>query len=143
MINPETKKGEGLCVKPIGWSETSAILKPLFDGRAHWILVCHILAFPLVREIERKYYLGPKNDDFTLITGYWQGQMYALCAFRKRWMQGYQLASILRQWTSAKVRDAEMARRDLFVSAPTAQTEAAAIELAAYLFDRQEMAIAA
>jgi len=141
---PAKEPGEGLRVTPIGWEATREILKPLFDDRKHWIIVAHIAASPLVTTIERKYYLDEKNSDFTLITAFWRGQGYVLVAARKRWMQGYQLASLLKQWTSVKVRDAEMATRDLFISAPDALTEAAAVDLAAYLFDKPaELAIKA
>jgi len=133
---PAKEQAEGLRVTPIGWEETREILKPLFDDRKHWIIVAHITASPLITTIEQKYYLNEKNSDFTLITALWRGQVYALVAARKRWMQGYQFASLLKQWTSVKVRDAEMATRDLFISAPDALTEAAAVDLAAYLFDK-------
>jgi len=139
---PAKEPGEGLRVTPIGWEKTREILKPLFDDRQHWILVAHILASPLIETIERKYYPGEKNSDFTPITAFWRGQLYALCAAKKRWMRPYQLASLLRQMTGLKISEAEMSVRDLYVPAPDPLIEDATA-LAASLFDRRELAIAA
>jgi hypothetical protein len=135
-----TESGEGLKVTPIGWEETREILKPLFDDRKHWILVCHIQATELVEEIERRYYLGEKNSDFTLITALWHGQGYALVAARKRWMQPYQLGSLIRQMIKFDI--GELQGRDLYVPAPP-QFLNDAVALAVYLFDRPALAMAA
>jgi hypothetical protein len=133
MIETATTKTEaGLKVRPIGWEETREILRPLYEGRRHWILVCHIQATPLIQEIERKYYLGDRNGDFTLITGLWRGELYALCAFRKRWMQPYQLGSLLRQMIRFEI--GELQGRDLYVPAPPRFLNDA-VALAVYLFD--------
>jgi hypothetical protein len=136
----QTETQPGLKVTPIGWEQTREILKPLFDDRRHWIIVAHILASPLITTIEQKYYLGDKNADFTLITTFWRGQVYALVAARKRWMQPYQLRSLIKQMT--KLHIGELERRDLYVPAPP-QFLDDAIDLAAYIFDRPELAIAA
>src|SRR5262245_37624378 len=93
MTTKTTETKGGLRVTPIDWQQTIEVLKPKYDAGDHWILVAHILASPLITTIEQKYYLGDKNADFTLITTFWRGQAYALVAARKRWMQGYQLAS--------------------------------------------------
>jgi len=131
----EIENDPGFRVRPIGWEETREILRPLYDDREHWILVAHVEASRLIREIERKYYLGDKNADFTLITGFWRGETYALCAFRKRRMRPYQLASLLRQVAGFKISDAEAAAKDFFIPAPTPLMQDA-VDLALYLFDR-------
>jgi hypothetical protein len=136
----EMEPVEGIKVRPIDWEEIRGILRPKFDAGDHWIIVAHILAFPVITTIEQRYYLGGKNGDFTLVTAFWRGQMYVLVAARKRWMRDYQLASILRQMTGLKISDAEVGVKDLFVSAPDVEDATA---LAAFLFDRQELAIAA
>lgn len=106
---------DGLRVTPIGWEQTTEILKPKYDARDHWIIVAHIEASPLIAKIERKYYLK-RQADFTLITGLWRGQMYALCAFRKRWMRPHQLWRLLSRMTTFEI--GELQRRDLYVPAP-------------------------
>jgi len=128
------KSGEAFGCAPVDWEQTRAILKPLFDDRRHWIIVAHLDATPLIETIERKYYLRERNSDFTLITGFWRGQAYALVAARKRWMQPYQLGSLLRQMMT-KFEIGELEGRDLYVPAPP-QFLDNAIALAAFLFDK-------
>jgi hypothetical protein len=80
------------------------------------------------------------NANFTLITGFWRGQGYALVAAKKRWMQPYQLGSLLRQMIKFDI--GELEGRDLYVPAPP-QFLNDAVALAVYLFDRPELAVAA
>jgi len=132
----------GLKVTPIGWEETREILLPKYDARDHWIIVAHLQAAPLITAIEQKYYLGEKNVDFTMITAFWRGQVYALIAAKKRWMQPYQLASLVRQMIGTKVSDRELATKDLYIPVPDPFIWDAT-DLATFLFDRRELAVAA
>ena len=143
MNNSTTPQAtEGLRLRPIDWDATREILGPLFDAGDHWIIVAHHLAIPLVVRIEEKYYPGDKNGDITLIVVCWRGHMYVLAAAKKKHMQAYQLASLLRQVTGLKISDAETESRDVNISVPSALIEDAT-ELAVFLFDGRELAIAA
>jgi len=137
-----TKK-DGLRVTPLSWEETRDLLRPLFKDHAHWIIVGHYDALSLIHEIERRYYLGYKNRDFTLVTSEWQGQHYVLVAAKKRQMRGWQLAGLLKRWTDVKITADALTSRDLFIAAPDATTEAAATALAAHIFNERDLAFAA
>lgn len=140
MKTETTSTVEGLKVTPIDWDATRRILRPLFDCRTHWIIVCHAASLPFIQRIEEKYYQG-RGGDFTVITSNWQLESWILVAAKKRWLEAYKLSSLYRQMTGLKL-DNE-ARRDLFIVAPPLCLQQG-IDLAAHLFDRpRELAIAA
>ena len=139
----QTETQPGFKVRPIGWEEACEIMQPLFDGREHWIAVIHATAVDLLIQIENRYYAGEKNADLTLICTTWRGQPYGLVAMRKRHMLAYQYASLLRQAGNMKIRERELLRRDVMVVAPFWLVDGDAMELAARLLDRRDLAMAA
>jgi hypothetical protein len=139
----QTETQPGFEVRPIGWEQAIEVLKPLYDGREHWIAVIHATAVHLLIEIENRYYAGERNQDLTLICTTWRGQPYGLVAMRKRHMFAYQYASLLRQAGNMKISERELLRRDVMVVAPFWLVDGDAMELAARLLDRPELAVAA
>ncbi|MGH9852505.1 MAG: hypothetical protein ACREBD_21935 [Blastocatellia bacterium] len=111
-------------------SEARAILKEKFDNREHWLLVIHGSAAPLMIEIEQHYYSGEKNADFTVITCVHRGEVFGVIAAMKKHMLAYQLLSMLRQATDARLSERELLRRDLVIVAPGEVLVTAAMELA-------------
>src|SRR5262249_26966856 len=90
-------------VHPIDLSETRAILGELFNGREHWLMIFHWSAAPLLIELERNYYAGEKNSDFTLIAHMEGGEVFGIVAARKKHLASSQLVSILHQFTDARL----------------------------------------
>jgi hypothetical protein len=112
-------------IRPIDLSEARAILRTKFTGHAHWLMAIHGNAAKLLIEIEQRYYSGEKNSDFTLITGFHCGHVFAVVAAKKRHMPAYKLASMLRQYTDVRLSERELLRRDLLIVAPDALMDAA------------------
>ena len=124
---------EGLKVAMLGWEEAREVLAPLYRGRKHWIIVAASEALPLIQAIEERYYAGDRNGDLTIITGSFRGRMYVLAAAKKRWMQGYQVSSLLRQMVHYKTSESELRERDLLITARDGLLQDA-FDLAASLF---------
>jgi hypothetical protein len=128
-------------IRPIDLSEARAILAEKFIGREHWMMIVHGSAVPFLVEVERKYYSGDRNKDFTLITYVEGGEVFGVVAAKKRHMLGYQLASMLRQFTNVRLNEREMLRRDLIVVAPGKVLIAAALQLADALLAKDDLAM--
>jgi hypothetical protein len=129
-------------IRPIDLSEARAILGPMFESREFWFLIAHGTATPFLIEIEKRYYAGEKNEDFTLITFCRVGEVFAVVAAKKRHMLGYQLVSMLRQFTTMRMSEREILRRDLIIVAPDDVVIKAALELADRLLVNDDLAIA-
>jgi hypothetical protein len=138
-----TETEQGFKATPIDWKRACEILRPLYDGREHWIVVIHATAVNLLSAIEDRYYAGERIQDLTLICTTWRGQPYGLVAMRKRNMLAYQYASLLRQAGNTKISERELLRRDVMVVAPFWLVDGDAMELAARLLDRRNLAMAA
>ena len=139
----QTETQPGFKATPLDWKRACEILRQLFDGREHWIAVIHATAAGLLSAIEDRYYAGERNQDLTLICTTWRGQPYGLVAMRKRHMLAYQYASLLRQAGNVKISERELLAKDVMVVAPFWLVDGDAMELAAKLLDRPELAIAA
>jgi len=125
-------------IRPINLSEARTILGEKFADREHWMLIVHGSATPFLIEIEKRYYAGEKNSDFTLITYVEGGEVFGVVAAKKRHMLGYQLVSMLRQITNVGMSEREILRRDLVVIAPGETLIMAALRLVDRLFWRKD-----
>src|SRR5262245_59311678 len=128
-------------IRPIDLSEARTILGEKFTDREHWMLIVHGSATPFLIEIEKRYYAGEKNEDFTLITFCRVGEVFAVVAAKKRHMLGYQLVSMLRQFTSMRMSEREILRRDLIIVAPGEVLIKAALRLADRLLAEDDLAM--
>jgi hypothetical protein len=124
---------DGYRVRPLTWQEGREILREKFNDREHWMMIVHGSAVRLLIEIEQRYYAGDRNGDFTLITGFHRGHVFAVVAAKKRQMPAYKLASMLRQYTDVRLSERELLRRDLLIVAHGDYLMDAATELACKL----------
>jgi hypothetical protein len=129
-------------IRPIDLSEAREVLGQKFADREHWMLIVHGSAVGFLIEIERRYYAREKNSDFTLITYVEGGEVFGVVAAKKRHMLGYQLISMLRQFTNVRMSEREILRRDVIVAAPGEALIKAALRLADRLLANDDLAIA-
>ena len=116
---------DGCKIRPLTWREGHEILREKFSDREHWMMIVHGSAVCLLIEIEQRYYAGDRNGDFTLITAFHRGHLFAVVAAKKRHMPAYKFASMLRQYTDVRLSERELLRRDLLIIAPDALMDAA------------------
>src|SRR5262245_16974201 len=94
-------------IRPIDLSEARELLQEKFSSREFWMMIVHGSAVPFLVEVEKRYYAGGKNEDFTLLTFCGGGEVFGVVAAKKRHMLGYQLVSMIRQYSSVKITERE------------------------------------
>lgn len=132
MHTDTTTEAEGLRITLIDWQESRRLLRPLFDGGGHWMLIVGASS-GLLSAIEDKHYNGKKNKDFTLLVTHHGGQAFGVAAMKKRWMRRDQLDRLLRRYTGWRGTESDLRKRDLLICVDDAAMQTAE-ELAAMLF---------
>ena len=123
-------------------SEARETLHPLYTSREHWLLITDGEGCAVADKIRRKYYNDAPLSDWAAYPAIVNGVRLVVVAARKRRMLAYQLNSILRQMTTARLSDRELVGRDIVMVADPARLDACT-RLIVALFDESGLAMAA
>jgi len=129
-------------IRPIDLSEARELFKSKLEANEDWLMIVHaITSSQLLIEIENRYYGGPKNQDFTIISYIEGREVFALVIAKRRHVQAYQLASMIRKHSEQKISERELSGRSVIVIAPGERLITTAAQLVVRLLGKDELAM--